>query len=314
MGCIMGCREAGLAMAAAMSVERSPLLRIDSNVRDEENSIEVMKRRIILEERDKLFRSVGNSDHAMMAAAYLNWNAIRSGAGDRKKYCEKLGLSFNGMRDLKLLVIQLDSSLSSLGYESSEDAERNVKSWRIIRACATAALAPSQLVRVQRPVAKYAETSEGAIEKDGVAKELRFYIRLKSAGHNQTDSKAIEEPVFMHPSSSHFSVGSYSCPWLVYHKLVRTSKAFLRDATECSAYSLLLFGGKLEVQASKDLILIDDWVRLAANARIGALIGGLRQLVDELLSKKVEDPAFDIAATVEMKLIVNLLVSDGLGH
>jgi ATP-dependent RNA helicase DHX57 len=312
MGCILGCREAGLAMAAGMSAGRSPLFRIESNPRNQEDSIEDLKRRIVLEERENLFKSVGNSDHAMLAAAYLNWDAIQSGAGDQRKYCERLGLSFKGMQDVRQLVKQLDSSLSSLGYFSSDDADRNAKSWRIIRACATAALAPSQLVRVQRPVAKYAETSEGAVEKDGVAKELKFYIRVKSTGDNQP--VATEERVFMHPSSTNFSVGSYNCPWLVYHELVRTSKAFLRDATECSAYSLLLFGGKLEVQASKGLIIIDDWVRLAANARIGALVGGLRREVDELLSRKVEDPAFNIAATVEMKLIVNLLVSDGLGH
>jgi ATP-dependent RNA helicase DHX57 len=73
-----------------------------------------------------------------------------------------------------------------------------------------------------------------------------------------------------------------------------------------------LFGGKLEVQASKGLILIDDWVQLAANARIGALIGGLRRKMDELLAKKVKDPSFDLGHTVEMKLITNLLRNDGL--
>lgn len=291
-----------------MSAERSPFLRIDSNPINQEDSIDDMKRRIVLEERENLFKSVGNSDHAMLAAAYLNWDASQ----DQRKYCERLGLSFNGMQSLRQLVKQLDSSLSLLGYVSSDDADRNGKSCRIIRTCATAALAPSQLVRVQRPVAKYSETSEGAVEKDGVARELRFYIRVQSTGQNQQDPT--EERVFMHPSSMNFSVGSYNCPWLVYHELMCTSKAFLREATECSAYSLLLFGGKLEVQASKDLICIDDWVRLAANARIGALVGGLRRKVDELLSKKIENPAFDIAATLEMKLIVNLLVSDGLGN
>ena len=311
MGSILGCRTAGLAMAAGMSVGRSPFLRIDNFSRNkEEESVEDMKRRILLEERDNLFKSVGNSDHAMLAAAYLNWDGIRTGAADRKRFCERLGLSLNGMRDLKQLVNQLDSSLAASGYVASPEADRNSKSWRIIRTCAVASLAPSQLVRVQRPMAKYSETAEGAVEKDGVAKELKFYIRASTSD----DPQGSEERVFMHPSSANFAVGSFNCPWLVYHDLVRTSKAFLRDATECSAYSLLLFGGKLEVQASKGLIVVDDWVRLAANARIGALIGGLRRKVDELLARKVEDPSFDIAGTVEMKLIVNLIVSDGLGN
>ena len=59
----------------------------------------------------------------------------------------------------------------------------------------------------------------------------------------------------------------------------------------------------MEVQASKGLIVLDDWIRLSANARIGSLIGGLRQKVDELLMVKVSDPSLDVAGSTEMKLI-----------
>jgi ATP-dependent RNA helicase DHX57 len=96
--------------------------------------------------------------------------------------------------------------------------------------------------------------------------------------------------------------------------MVRTSKPFLRDATECSAYSLLLFGGQLDVQARNNVITIDGWVQLSANARIGALIRGLRNKMDDLLSQKIKDPMLDISNTTEMKLIVKLIVTDGLGN
>jgi ATP-dependent RNA helicase DHX57 len=126
-------------------------------------------------------------------------------------------------------------------------------------------------------------------------------------GHADHDSvtkkNGTEERVFIHPSSNNFAVGSFSCPWIVYHRLIRTSKAFISDATECNPYSLLLFGGTMEVQASKGLILLDDWIRLSANARIGSLIGGLRRRVDELLELKVTDPSMDIAGSTEMELI-----------
>ena len=45
-------------------------------------------------------------------------------------------------------------------------------------------------------------------------------------------------------------------------QLVRTSKPFMRDVTECSNYDMLLFGGKIEVIAAY------DYVRMSANARI----------------------------------------------
>ena len=226
---------------------------------------------------------------------------------------------------MKQLVRQLESSLSSAGYHDTTESDRNANSWRIIRTCAVASLAPSQIVRVMRPSTKYAETIGGAKEKDGEARELKFFIQ---AGTDSSDNQSqdghgtiyhkyhnvAEERVFVHPASFNFSTGNYSCPWLVYHELVRTSKPFLRDATECSAYALLLFGGSLQVQASQGLIVVADWARLAANARIGALIGGLRKTIDELLSRKIEEPQFDITSTVEMKLVRALLMTDGLGQ
>jgi len=149
---------------------------------------------------------------------------------------------------------QLESSLNSLGFRQSADSNRNAKSWRIIRACAVAALAPAQLVKVVRPVTKYHETAEGAQEKDGQARELHFLIRTGNqlaSPSQELGLKFAEERVFIHPSSANFATGSYSCPWLVFHSIVRTSKPFLRDVTACNAYPLLLFGGKLEVQSSK---------------------------------------------------------------
>lgn len=327
MGSILGCRSAALAMAAGMSAGRTPFLRVDNFARrgaDQEETMEDMKRKRTLDNREELFKTVGNSDHALLSAAYMQWDS--SVGPERRYYCDLMGLSFNGMRDMKQLVKQLHSSLAAAGYDATFESDRNGKSWRIIRACAVAALAPSQIVRVHRPSTKYAETIGGAKEKDGEAKELKFFISASddSASTNQQGGSfgtinrryhdVAEERVFVHPSSVNFATGNFSCPWLVYHELVRTSKPFLRDATECSAYALLLFGGKLEVQAGNGLIVVSDWVRLSANARIGALIGGLRKTIDELLARKIQDPGFDIASTTEMKLVRSLLVTDGLGQ
>ena len=88
----------------------------------------------------------------------------------------------------------------------------------------------------------------------------------------------------------------------------------MRDVTECSNYDLLLFGGKVGVIAAEGLIVVDDYVRMSANARIAALIGGLRRKVDDLLSKKISNPSYDVVNSLEMKLIVKLLRTDGLGQ
>ncbi len=183
---------------------------------------------------------------------------------------------------------------------------------------------------MQRPVAKYQETLSGSLEKEVEAKEVKLYVRvvsgeipsnasckknenttLTTCSIDQFDTRR-EERVFIHPSSSIFGVGKFACPWLVYHDMMRTSKPFIRGATECSAYALLLFGGDIEVQASNNLIIIDDWVRLSASARIGALVAGLRQKVDDLLLAKVANPTLNIAQSDEIQLVVKLLLGDGL--
>jgi ATP-dependent RNA helicase DHX57 len=310
MGSILGCRRAALAMAAGISTGRSPFLRVDPPRGGKaEVSIQQQKDRNIVEARATLFEQSGNSDHAMLATAFMDWEDLPTGGGARMKYCEKLGLSFTGMRDMLQLVNQFDSALEAAGYSKSPESDRNASSYRVLRTCAISAMSPGQLVRVQRPSTKYASTAEGAREKDGIAKELCFFIR----GEDTDNGRGREERVFIHPSSALFSVGNFSCPWLVYNSIVKTSKPFLRDATECSAYALLLFGGTLDVETRNSVISVDGWVKLSANARIGALIRGLRAKMDDLLAEKIKDPTIDISGTPEMRLIVRLLLTDGMG-
>ncbi len=132
-------------MAASMSVGRSPFLRIENSRRkancDNEQTIEEMKQARMIEERAALAKAVGNSDHALIAAAYLQWNESALTSGERKRFCELVGLSFNGMREMKQLVEQLSQSLNSVGFFSSSEADYNLKSWRIIRTTAVAAMA-----------------------------------------------------------------------------------------------------------------------------------------------------------------------------
>lgn len=295
-------------MAAGLSLGRSPFTRIESNQKAKVSSGKSNSH--ILQARSELTESVGGSDHALLAAVFNQWKGSNNDNSRRRSVCDALGLSFSVMRDMDQLARQLDTSLIGLGFAPSEDSNQNGKSWRVIRACAMAALAPSQLVKVVRPAAKYEKTTEGAKERDANARELKFFIRTVQE-KDHSNRQVSEERVFIHPSSANFSVGEYSCPWLVFHSMVRTSKPFLRDVTECNSYPLLLFGGPLEVKASKNIVTVDGWVQLSANARIGALMGGLRRKVDHLLSKKVQDPSFEIASTEEMRLIIKLIIRDG---
>jgi ATP-dependent RNA helicase DHX57 len=276
MGSILGCQNAALAMAAGISSGRSPLLRIEKPWRhrnaelSEREMIEDDRIDRILKERTKISKRVGKSDHAFLAEIYLGWKRA-SGSSERKHFCDSLGLSFTGMQDMMQLHNQLEASLATAGFVATKQSERNATSWRIIHSCAVTAMAPGQLVKVRRPPEKYYDTAEGAVKKSGEAKELKFFIRVDSDESLTTpdgQSSCQEERVFIHPSSMNFTQGDYSFPFLVYNSLVRTSKSFLRDVTECNAYAMLLFGGPLDLQASKDTIVIDSWASLSANARL----------------------------------------------
>eukprot|EP00522_Entomoneis_paludosa_P010319 CAMPEP_0172441418 /NCGR_PEP_ID=MMETSP1065-20121228/1967_1 /TAXON_ID=265537 /ORGANISM="Amphiprora paludosa, Strain CCMP125" /LENGTH=1439 /DNA_ID=CAMNT_0013190781 /DNA_START=22 /DNA_END=4341 /DNA_ORIENTATION=- len=310
LGSMLGCRDAGLAMGAGMSLGRSPLLRIDSPRRNDpdEDPIDAMKRKDTLEARRNALDQVGKSDHAYLAKLFMDWDELRG--PEKKRYCEHLGLSIPGMREMLQLKQQFDSALASVGYRHSKEANKHSHLWSIIRAVAVSGMSPSQLVKVVRPAQSYQETAEGAKEKEGRAQELKFFVRT-SRDASVVDQRSNEERVFIHPSSGNFSVGNYSCPWLVYNSLVRTSKPFLRDVTECNEYSLLLFGGDLEIQASQGVVVIDSWCKLSASPKIGTLVGGIRRRLDELLTLKVLDPSLDIAATAELQIISRLIRKGG---
>ena len=79
-------------------------------------------------------------------------------------------------------------------------------------------MAPGKLVKIVRPAVAYEEMAEGAKEKEAKAQDLKFFW----ASHDklETNTRASEERVFIHPSSMNFGVCNYSCPWLVYNSSV----------------------------------------------------------------------------------------------
>jgi hypothetical protein len=66
------------------------------------------------------------------------------------------------------------------------------------------------------------------------------------------------------------------------------------------------------VEARNNTIVVDGWVTLSANARIGALVKGLRSKIDENLTAIIDDPSTPIDQGL-MELVVKLLITDGLG-
>jgi hypothetical protein len=59
---------------------------------------------------------VGNSNHVMLGKAFLIWKECDS-AAELKRYCKRVDLAFNTMREILVLTRQLDLSLTTLGFQ-----------------------------------------------------------------------------------------------------------------------------------------------------------------------------------------------------
>jgi HrpA-like RNA helicase len=109
MGSLLGCRSIALAIAAGLSVGRSPFIRLGPSLfqrRDSNNPVDQEKQAAndqILEARKKLFKSVGNSEHCMLGKAYLLWDDAKG--AERRKCCGKISSGHLFLASMMLRLI-----------------------------------------------------------------------------------------------------------------------------------------------------------------------------------------------------------------
>jgi ATP-dependent RNA helicase DHX57 len=164
---------------------------------------------------------------------------------------------------------------------------------RLIKAAVCAGFYPN-IVRVNLPEKRYIKTEHGAVEKQGDAKGVRYFVQSG-------------ERVFVHPSSVNFSVGKYESPWLVYSERVQTTKDFLRECSEVPSLALLLLGGTIHVDVEKGRCSVDGWMHFEAPARVGVLVQELRRHVDGLLREKLRDAGMDLEKESSLNALWKIL-------
>lgn len=160
--------------------------------------------------------------------------------------------------------------------------------------CSLTALLPS----VKLPATVFDKGLSGAIERDRLSKEVKFY---------EKDGR-----VFLHPGSLLFTENRYATPYLTYWSKYHSTKPFLRDATEVPLYGVLLFGAKVRVDLQKGLTIGDDnWLMMRAWPRIGVLVNSLRRLFDADLERNIESPDFEGGSSPVVNAMLALLEKDG---
>lgn len=123
--------------------------------------------------------------------------------------------------------------------------------------------------------------------------------------------------VDIHPSSVNAGVYLFPLPYMVYSEKVKTSGIYIRDSTNISDYALLLFGGNLLPSSSGEGIeMLGGYLHFSASKSVLDLIKKLREELDRLLNRKIEEPSLDISVEGKgvVAAVVELLHSQNLRY
>ncbi|KAF2239043.1 P-loop containing nucleoside triphosphate hydrolase protein [Viridothelium virens] len=296
-GAIFSCLEACLTIAAILTV-KSPFVSPQSK-REESKSAR---------------SSFGNGQGDLLCdlRAYEGWSEQRQSLTPHavKIWCGDNFLSSQTLFDITSNRIQHLSSLKDAGfipanYQSSRaETTKTYNSQNgnnaLLRTIVAGAFNP-QIARIEFPDKKFAASMSGAVELDPEARAIKYF--------NQENGR-----VFVHPSSTVFNAQAFpgSSTFMSYFSKMATSKVFIRELTPFNAYSLLLFSGSIQLDTLGRGLVIDGWLRLRGWARIGVLVSRLRLMLDEILAKKIDDPALGLEGNKVIDTVRRLVELNGL--
>ena len=287
-------------------------------------------RKKVAEAKKNFAKSAGRlSDHFAVAEAcriFVTMQQHRLGQSHIRKYCSDNGLSFDTMTEIITMQKDLLQGLVDLGFASSvnaamletADCNKHCRDSKVLSAAFCAGFYP-QIARVMKPPTKYVETMGSAFQRENEARELKLYIPEKpdegfsadKSTDDNGDTRGLQR-VWVHPSSVNFHTVSFGGSFVIYSDRQITSKPYLREISEVTAYPILFFGGSLEPNYSTGLVTIDRWIRFSAPGKIVALVQGIRDTLDQLLDSKIADPSIDIFSNSALQAVVKLISSDGI--
>ncbi|EDV26276.1 uncharacterized protein TRIADDRAFT_22905 [Trichoplax adhaerens] len=248
----------------------------------------------------KSFEHDSISDHLTLFNAFKSWKKAKYNRNDYD-FCRSNLLSASGLNMVHKMADQFGDLLHEIGFIDTKDIKANrynVNSGNsnLVKAILCAGLYPN-VIHVE---------------------------------HRQTNNKRPpklstrhDRAVFFHPSSVHHNRNFFSSKWLIYHKKMKLdSQIKIFDATMVTPFSLLFFGGDIQVDESENTISIDTWIKFVADAGIAKLMKQLRLQLDNCLKQKIKQPSLQLTASNDQsdpkaKLfqeIINLITREDLSQ
>nr|XP_027190710.1 DExH-box ATP-dependent RNA helicase DExH7, chloroplastic isoform X2 [Cicer arietinum] len=318
-GAIFGCLSPILSVSAFLSY-KSPFVY----PKDERQNVERAKLTLLNDKQDG--PGEGNdinrqSDHLVMMIAYKRWENILNERGSKAalQFCNSYFLNSSVMFMIREMRVQFGTLLADIGlitlpkyYQMDGKRIGNLDRWL------SDASQPFNMYAHHSSILKailcaglYPNVAAG--EQGIVAAALSSVKRSPSSAiSNRTVWFDGRREVHVHPSSINSNTKAFQYPFLVFLEKVETNKVFLRDTSVISPYSILLFGGSINVQHQTGLVIIDGWLKLNAPAQIAVLFKELRLTLHSILKELIRKPENVIVLKNEIiKSIITLLLEEG---
>ncbi|XP_023643306.1 DExH-box ATP-dependent RNA helicase DExH7, chloroplastic isoform X2 [Capsella rubella] len=317
-GGIFGCLSPILSIAAFLSY-KSPFIY----PKDEKQNVDRVKLALLSDNvvgSSDLNNNDRQSDHLLMMVAYDKWVKILQERGMKaaQRFCESKFLSSSVMRMIRDMRVQFGTLLADIGLinlpktgEFSGRKKENLDVWF------SDPSQPFNMYSQQREVIKAilcAGLYPNIAANDKGITETAFNSLTKQG--NQTKSYSAwydgRREVHIHPSSINSSFKAFQYPFLVFLEKVETNKVYLRDTTIVSPFSILLFGGSINVHHQSGSVTIDGWLKVAAPAQTAVLFKELRLTLHSILKDLIRKPEKSgIVHNEVVKSMVHLLIEEG---
>ncbi|XP_024533616.1 DExH-box ATP-dependent RNA helicase DExH1 isoform X2 [Selaginella moellendorffii] len=272
MGAIFQCLDPALTIAAALAHRDPFVIPIDKR-----DAADEAKRRLAGNAR---------SDHLALMRAYEGY-IVAKRHGRERNYCWENFLSAQTLQWMDGAREQFYDHLSKIGFVDNSSNSANYAVEFTLQC-----LSPTYDAFLVQAYNKHSDDLEmvRAVLCAGLYPNV---VQCKARGRRTAFFTKDDGKVEPHPASVNSRVGQFAQPWLVYSEKVKTTGIYLRDTTNISDYALLMFGGPL-VSNGKGVEMLDGYLQFTASAKTMELVNALRSQLDDLLTRKIKDPRFDI--------------------
>ena len=292
VGTILGCLSSILTVAACLSY-KTPF----ASSYEERDAADRCKAALCFQNSNTI-ASGQFSDHLAMVAAYNGWLEIKrsKGSSAARAYARAQHLSQATLYMITDLRKQLALMLRDIGFVSIDKGGGG---------------------NVDSPENSYnAFSSNPTFVKNCLCSALYPNVAMLDASRELSTTKCWNDEkgdqLFVHPSSvNHGEAVSYPHPFLVYLEKIKTSRVYLHDTTVVSPYSLMLFGGDMEILYERGIVEIDNWIKLRVPAQTAVLFKKMRQIINGHLISRLNSPEYKISkSNAQLMNTVSRLFSD----